>query len=43
MGVEADLPYDILGVNQNRSAENIKKRWVLYTLQDHVSTSLQAY
>lgn len=26
MGIEADCPYDILGVNQNRSPENIKKR-----------------
>lgn len=35
MGVEADLPYDILGVNQNRSAENIKKRYWKISLLVH--------
>lgn len=35
MGIEADCPYDILGVNQNRSPENIKKRYWKISLLVH--------
>lgn len=29
MGAEVDSPYDVVGVNRNMSAENIKKRYAL--------------
>ncbi|CAI9787004.1 unnamed protein product [Fraxinus pennsylvanica] len=35
MGAEDDSPYDILGVNKNMSAENIKKRYWKLSLMVH--------
>ncbi|CAI9095836.1 OLC1v1031859C1 [Oldenlandia corymbosa var. corymbosa] len=35
MGAEADSPYDILGVNRNMSAENMKKRYWKLSLMVH--------
>uniref|UniRef100_A0A2P2LXS4 DNAJ heat shock N-terminal domain-containing family protein n=1 Tax=Rhizophora mucronata TaxID=61149 RepID=A0A2P2LXS4_RHIMU len=35
MGVEGDSPYDVVGVNQNMSADNIKKRYWKLSLLVH--------
>ncbi|KAK9271165.1 hypothetical protein L1049_026754 [Liquidambar formosana] len=35
MGVEADSPYDVLGMNQNMSADNMKKRYWKLSLMVH--------
>ncbi|KAL6987424.1 hypothetical protein U1Q18_013174 [Sarracenia purpurea var. burkii] len=35
MGLEADNPYDVLGVNMNMSADNIKKRYWKLSLMVH--------
>lgn len=35
MGVEVDSPYDVLGVNRNMSADNIKKRYWKLSLMVH--------
>ncbi|XP_030482678.2 uncharacterized protein LOC115699423 [Cannabis sativa] len=35
MNVEADCPYEILGINQNRTSENIKKRYWKMSLLVH--------
>ncbi|PON93525.1 DnaJ domain containing protein [Trema orientale] len=35
MSIEADCPYDILGINQNRAADNIKKRYWKISLLVH--------
>ncbi|XP_057975529.1 uncharacterized protein LOC131162924 [Malania oleifera] len=35
MGVEVDSPYDVLGVNQNMSSDNLKKRYWKLSLMVH--------
>ncbi|GMP80664.1 hypothetical protein CsSME_00035682 [Camellia sinensis var. sinensis] len=35
MGVEVESPYDVLGVNRNMSADNIKKRYWKLSLMVH--------